>query len=77
MLCCPALQSLIVIWLVFVAFISGGSVVAITACRCGVAEGSVLCTRSLGGCLPRYVVKTAMGFVTDRCGFFFPGTLIN
>lgn len=84
MLCCPAIQSPIIIWLSFVAFISGGSVgVAIAECQVGsqkikkkirkssgITKGSAMCTHLLGGCLRGVVVKISVGFLIDRWRVF-------
>lgn len=71
---CPAIQSPIIIFLGFVAFISGGSVgVAVAECQCGIIKGSVTCVHLLGGCLPGCSGKDYCGFCCDwQVGFFSP-----
>lgn len=68
MLCCPAVQSPIVIWMGFVAFISGGiswsGYCRVTVwCHKGICYVCIYWERVFQGGM----VKAAVGFVTDRC----------
>lgn len=73
----PVIQSPIIIWLSFVAFISWVSIGATIAIR----RGSALCASLSQGCLPKHSAKICCGFCEWQMGFcplvafFLNGTL--